>query len=357
MIFKGTKEQCEELVLWLNNIMPGVIKFKWNFSTTSIEFLDLRIMIENGKLVTDLYVKPSNLQLYLDYNSNHPQHCKDGIVYSQALRVKERCSTTDLAVPHMGKLRDKFLERGYPPQLVETQFRKAEIKDRKELVFQKRKSKESSDKKIRLIFTHNEGNPPLHQWVREAKRNLITPKARQMADKFQVVFRQPRNMQQHVAGSKKKSGRVANPDAGCFKCNHCRVSCPILKETKQFSSTNTKRKYWIKERMDCDSPFVIYLATCNRCHGQYVGKSVTPFKKRHSNHKQEVKKKTGGLGQHYGGNRACSYGDISIVLIEQTEIGDREVLADREQYWQHQLRAFVENGGNAQCIRKEKISK
>ena len=73
--------------------MPGVIKFKWNFSTTSIEFLDLRIMIENGKLVTDLYVKPSNLQLYLDYNSNHPQHCKDGIVYSQALRVKERCSS------------------------------------------------------------------------------------------------------------------------------------------------------------------------------------------------------------------------------------------------------------------------
>ena len=104
----------------------------------------------------------------------------------------------------------------------------------------------------------------------------------------------------------------------------------------------------------CDSPFVIYLATCNRCHGQYVGKSVTPFKQRHSNHKQEIKKKTSGLGQHYGGNRACSYGDVSIVLIEQVGNGDRDLLADREQYWQHQLRAFVENGGNAQCIRKEK---
>ena len=106
--------------------------------------------------------------------------------------------------------------------------------------------------------------------------------------------------------------------------------------------------------MDCNSPFVIYLATCNRCQGQYVGKSVTAFKLRHSNHKQEIKKKTGGLGQHYGGNRACSYEDISIVLIEQVENGDRNLLADREQYWQHQLRAFVENGGNAQCIRKEK---
>ena len=73
----------------------------------------------------------------------------------------------------------------------------------------------------------------------------------------------------------------------------------------------------------------------------------------HSNHKQEVKKKIGGLGQHYGGDRACSYQDISIVLIEQVEQGNRTLLAKRERFWQNQLRAFVENGGNAQCIRKD----
>ena len=59
--------------------------------------------------------------------------------------------------------------------------------------------------------------------------------------------------------------------------------------------------------------FVVYLATCNRCKGQYVGKSVTLFEKRHSNHKQDIKKGLGGIGQHYGGSRACSYADISLV--------------------------------------------
>ena len=83
-----------------------------------------------------------------------------------------------------------------------------------------------------------------------------------------------------------------------------------------------------------------------------MGKSVTPFKKRHSNHKQEIKKKLGGLGQHYGGDRACCYQDQSIVLIEQVELGNRSLLAKREQYWQHQLCVYVENGGNAHCIRK-----
>ena len=61
----------------------------------------------------------------------------------------------------------------------------------------------------------------------------------------------------------------------------------------------------------------------------------------------------GGLGQHYGGARACCYQDMSIVLIEQVEMGNMYLLAKREQYWQNQLRAFVENGGNAQCIRKD----
>ena len=63
----------------------------------------------------------------------------------------------------------------------------------------------------------------------------------------------------------------------------------------------------------------------------------------------------GGLGQHYGPPGRCSKNNITITLIEQVEVGDRRSLAKREQFWQHQLRAFVENGGNAQCIKKELI--
>ena len=118
ILFKGSKELCDQLVSYLNNIMPGVIKLKCNYSQSSVEFFDLKIMIENGKLVTDLFVKPTNLQLYLDYGSNHPQPCKDSIVYCQALRVMERCSTRDLARPHLEQLRGKFLERNYPEKIV-----------------------------------------------------------------------------------------------------------------------------------------------------------------------------------------------------------------------------------------------
>ena len=136
LLFKGSRADCDRLTEKLNNVMPGIIKLKCNFS-----FLDLRIKIVDGSLETEIFVKPTNLQLFLDYTSNHPQHCKDSIVYSQALRVVERCSQPDSAVPHLETLKEKFIERNYPSDIVETQIKKAKAKDRKDIIFQQRKKK------------------------------------------------------------------------------------------------------------------------------------------------------------------------------------------------------------------------
>ena len=117
LLFKGSKEECDLFLNWLNSLMPGVIQLKCNFSEDTLEFLDLKIMIKNGRLETELFVKPTNLQLFLDYNSNHPTHCKNAIIYCQALRIVERCSEEGAAELHFENLRQKFIERKYPPDL------------------------------------------------------------------------------------------------------------------------------------------------------------------------------------------------------------------------------------------------
>ena len=175
-----------------------------------------------------------------------------------------------------------------------------------------------------------------------------------MGDNIQVCFSQPKNLKRII--TQKSERKHSDEEPGCFKCGRCRVSCPILKEGNNFSSTNTQRTYPIRQRLDCNSSFVIYLGTCQKCGGQYIGKSTTPFKKRHSNHKQEIKKQYGGLGHHYGG-QGCGYTNVSIQLIEQVKNGDHEALARQEVYWQNQLRGYVQNGGHAHCYRKEKNSK
>ena len=152
-------------------------------------------------------------------------------------------------------------------------------------------------------------------------------------------------------GVSKKFSTAENP--GCWKCGKCKVACPILTEGRKFSSTNTKKTYDVKQHLYCNRQFVIYLATCQRCKGQYVGKSQTPFKRRHSNHKKEIKKKIGGLGNHYGGS-GCGYQNLKIQLIDQVESGDTASLAEAEIFWQNQLRVYIQNGGHAHCRRKEK---
>ena len=97
------------------------------------------------------------------------------------------------AVPHLGALKEKFLERKYSEVLIEKQFKKACSKQRRDLIFQGRKQKTKYDKS-RLIFTNNSGNPPLHQWIRQAKQNLKTPKAKNIGSKLQIVTKQPKRL-------------------------------------------------------------------------------------------------------------------------------------------------------------------
>ena len=152
MLFKGSHDECHELVTWLNSLMPGIVKFTYEYSKSKINFLDLEIFIEDGKLKSNLFIKPTNLQLYLDYMSNHPKHCKDSIAYGQALRVIERCSRpTDVQI-HLSNLKIKLLQRNYPASIVDSQFEKAQQMDRGQILSQKRGRRRHNGKKVRFIF-------------------------------------------------------------------------------------------------------------------------------------------------------------------------------------------------------------
>ena len=54
-----------------------------------------------------------------------------------------------------------------------------------------------------------------------------------------------------------------------------------------------------------------------------------------------------------GVQEAASNEDIKFTLIEKVEEGNQLLLSRREQWWQHQLRCFEQNGGNGMCIRKD----
>ena len=88
--------------------MSGVVKCTI-IPVKKVVFLDLEISMVDGKLETNLYIKPSNSQIYLDYHSNHPEHTKSSIPYSQALRVIERCPRQEQLDIHLENLKVKTM--------------------------------------------------------------------------------------------------------------------------------------------------------------------------------------------------------------------------------------------------------
>ena len=74
----------------INNIHP-TIKFTTEWSHRSVLFLDVRVNIQEGRIITDLYTKPTDTHQYLHRHSCHPGHCKAAIPYSQALRLRRIC--------------------------------------------------------------------------------------------------------------------------------------------------------------------------------------------------------------------------------------------------------------------------
>ena len=153
-------------------------------------------------------------------------------------------------------------------------------------------------------------------------------KLRKCDKKIPITTRQPKNLQRIVTGNNKgEECGAPPPNPGCFKCpRKCKVSCPVLQEGQQFQSTNPKKVYTIKKHLNGESDFVIYLGTCQKCKGQYVGKTQTLIKTRHSNHNQQIKRQVGGLRHHNGGPQRCGYQTFFFSFLIRFSMRTRKVL-------------------------------
>ena len=63
-----------------------------DYSSKEICFLDVLVMIKEGLIETSVYSKPTDKHTYLHFNSFHPHHSKQSIVFSQLIRYKRLCS-------------------------------------------------------------------------------------------------------------------------------------------------------------------------------------------------------------------------------------------------------------------------
>ena len=115
IFFKWTPgtQKLDSFLNELNKFHPN-LSFTYETSKERVNFLDLNISIRNGTISTDLYIKPTDGHQYLHYKSSHPEHIKNSILYSQALRLSRICSSEKDFKCHLDQMKERFLARDYP---------------------------------------------------------------------------------------------------------------------------------------------------------------------------------------------------------------------------------------------------
>ena len=66
-----------------------------------------------------------------------------------------------------------------------------------------------------------------------------------------------------------------------------------------YTSSISGEKYKIDGSYTCETSNCIYLVTCGICNKQYIGKTKRSMRKRHWDHRSDIKNDENGLGTHF----------------------------------------------------------
>ena len=132
MMFVGTTKKLHQMFEQINNIHPNIkctmahtpnkdekVSESCNCpKTDSVPFLDTLCTIREGKVILDLYKKPTDRNQYLLTSSCHSAHCVENIPFSLALRLNRICTDISQRDIRHQELKEMILEREYPEGLV-----------------------------------------------------------------------------------------------------------------------------------------------------------------------------------------------------------------------------------------------
>ena len=169
------EEKLRDFIKFLNGAHDS-ITFTAEWSSERVNFLDVQVIKQGNKLVTDLFTKPTDTHPLLHRTSCHPSHTKNGIPYSQALRIRRICSEETFFDKRVGDLKTWLLARGYKENEVDSQVARVRLKNRVALLDTNPQAKD--DTRILLEITYHPALHKVHKIIQN--QNILR--------KFRIIF-------------------------------------------------------------------------------------------------------------------------------------------------------------------------
>ena len=311
-LWQHGEDELEKFTTHLNSVHE-TIKFTIEKSRTSVSFLDTEVHLDNNRIYTTLYIKPTDRNNYLPFDSAHLYHCKKGLPYDQFLRIRRKCSWEEDYCHYCMNKAALLRQKGYPQSLINEAYIKARDKVLDGLL------KPKFPKKTYMTTTFNPAYDGLRSQVRKTWDLLDHLSSTRHIHRMglQVGYRRLKNLRDLLVRSKlspitEDSQLTERPDKRCTnrKCRYC----PLLNTEGHIMATVACRKYCTKHNVKCNSNNLVYCITCIRFKKQYVGQTKNSLKLRFQGHFYQVVhdvEKT-EVSRHFNRNGHQSLMDVEI---------------------------------------------
>ena len=266
------KQGLLDFVAYLNSLHP-TLRFTLEYSDglTGVPFLDTLVTVEKQgdvtKLETELYIKPTNSGIILNYKSAHPTSTKHNIVRSQFHRAFRNSSNDAKEKASVGKIWKLLIDNSYPEKVLKKLLK--EVRQQKRGARSNRPSRRSYDDGFLCL-----------PYVDEQLLCKVKSKIKKSGFNVRIAWRNEQKLRNKLIRSSLSKPRCP----GGQRCHTC---------SSGFSG-------------DCTQKNVVYRLSCKTCEqeGQsstYIGETKRPVRLRFNEHIRDAQNATEGtpMGEHF----------------------------------------------------------
>ena len=324
-VSSDSEQELKSFIDYVSSYHPA-IKYTFNITQDSLSFLDIKCHIQDGQISTSVFYKPTDAHCYLNYESCHPQSCKNAIPKSQFLRLRRICSDDQDFRAQSDKMKSFFVKRGYPRKVLDRAFTSVSRVNRSETM---EKRVRNTKDRVPLVLTYHPHNLAIQNiLIRNFKSIVLNDEY--MATIFQdslpiTAFRKGKSLKQHLVTSSFKSA-TRRPPSNYKGTRHCKRprcdTCPFTWETDEV--VGPANVFHLKTGFTCISENVIYAVRCKRCKMIYVGETYRRLGDRFVEHKQSVNNgKDCPVGEHF---RQADHlvEDMQVTVLLETCSGEEQ---------------------------------
>ena len=264
----------------------GKIKFTMEITgDTGLEFLDLKLKINEGKIRVDVYGKSTNSFSYTTSNTCYPENNISNISRGIALRLRRICDDNETFEKRSSEYQNYLI---------------AKIKTRSEA--RQKQTKQDKVGPLKFITSYNPALPNIHNIIQNNLSILHTDENMKKifpSKSIKTLYRRGKNLTKILSPSLFPA-KPKNSESCITSCKKCDICKNYLITDNKFKCKVTGRFYNVKGNLRCNSSNVIYLISCKNSEDQYIVLAID-FKARFRIHKSDIKIKKDrcGTARHF----------------------------------------------------------